>query len=265
MKKSILIIICLVVVTLGAIAIAYAGELFSKQPIYNNKTQEFELIENSEEYITERKIPYDEGKSFDSIPVYDSSDLLHNTEDCGFFLGRDAGLYSLTPNTRRDTSRTILTAYPTDAMRETSESGNVYAVYDTDIGVRVFLFFSKEKNNYMTLDGFPVIMQKKLEYKDFVNIKKGDSIKIVESIDSIITQYVKFFDTGSDAALEGYREIGAASASIHLLADGILKIEYERTEDDDYIITDIIYSKDFVLEGLDGKTCYEISELDYVK
>jgi hypothetical protein len=264
MKKSIVILICLVAVSMGVIVVAYAGGLFSKKPIYNDKTQKYELIENYEKYITERKTPFDEGKCFDSIPVYDSSDLLYNTADSGFFLGRDAGFYSLTPNTRRDFSRIIFTAYPTDAIRETSKSGNVYALYDTDIGVRVFLFFSKEKNNYMTLDGFPVIMQKKLEYKDFTYIKKGDSIKIVENIDSIITQYIRHFDTISDDFLDGYSKKGAGATSIHLLTDGILKIVYERTNGD-YVITNIMYSKDFVLEGLDGKTCYKISELDYLK
>lgn len=116
----------------------------------------------------------------------------------------------------------------------------------------------------MTLDGFPVIMQKKLEYKDFTYIKKGDSIKIVENIDSIITQYIRHFDTISDDFLDGYSKKGAGATSIHLLTDGILKIVYERTNGD-YVIINIMYSKDFVLEGLDVKTCYKISELDYLK
>ena len=264
MKKSLVIIICLVVVLIGVVAVAYAGGLFTKKPIYNEETEQYELIEDYLEYIQSREIPFDEG-ILDNIPVYDNSDLLHNTEDCGFYLGRDAGLYSLTPNTRKDYAKTIFTAFPTDAIREMSDKSGVYAVYDTDIGARLYLFFSKEKNNYMTLDGFPVIMQKKLEYKNFTDIQLGDSIKVVKSIDPIITQYIEFFDTGSDAALKGYNDIGADPTSVHLLTDGILKIEYKRTEDDDYVITNIIYSEDFVLEGLDGRTCYKIHENDYVK
>jgi hypothetical protein len=116
----------------------------------------------------------------------------------------------------------------------------------------------------MTLDGFPVIMQKKLAYQDFADIQTGDNINKVGSIDPVIPQYVEFFDSSSDAALKGYIGIGAGPTSIHLLTDGILKIEYERTGDDDYVITNIVYSEDFVLDGLFGETCYRISELDYV-
>ena len=266
MKKSILIIICLVVVSIGAVAVAYASGLLSKKPIYNEETEQYELIEDYVEYIELRKTTNSDSKSLDNIPLYDHSDLLLHTEESMFFyLGRDSGFYSAFPNTRRDLAKIIFSAFPTDAIRETPDESGVYAVYDTDIGVRLYLFFSKEKNNYMTLDGFPVIMQKKLAYKDFADIQMGDSIKIVESIDPIITQYVEFFNTGSEAALEGYSKMGAEPTTIHLLTDGILKIEYKRNEEDDYVITNIIYSEDFVLEGLDGKTCYKISELDYIK
>lgn len=265
MKKNIVIIASLVFVLVGSVAVAYAGGLFTKEPIYNEEEEQYELLEDYQGYINTNKIPYDEAKSFDSIPVYDSNQLLYGADDCGFFLGRDAGLYSLTPNTRKDLAKVILTAFPTEAIRESSKNGDIYVIYDTDINIRVFLFFSKEKNDYMTLDGFPVIMQKRLDYKQFADIQVGDNIEKVESVDPIIPLYVKFFDTGSDAAIKGYSEIGAGPTTIHLLTDGILKIEYERSKDNDYLITNIVYCEDFVLEGLNGKTCYQISELDYVK
>lgn len=202
------------------------GEIMSKQPIYNEKTEEYELIEDYEGYIDSRK-ESDESKSFDNIPVYDYNEILHDTQNVGFYLGRDAGSYT-GANSRRDFSEAIFTALPTEAIREVPQKGNVYALYDTDIGIRLYLFFSKEKNDYMTLDGFPIIMKKQLRYKDFAEIKVGDKASLVESIDPIISQYVRFFDTGSDEALKGYTERGAGPTSIHLLTDGILKIEYER-------------------------------------
>ena len=51
---------------------------------------------------------------------------------------------------------------------------------------------------------------------------------------------------------------------MHLLTDGILKIEYQRDSALGYAITDIIYSEDFGLDGLYGETCYRITVADYV-
>jgi hypothetical protein len=262
MKKKLILIICLAIVFAGAMAVAYASGIFNKQEIYNEKEERYEMIEDYQNYINSTK-ETDAAKPLENIRVYYSEDLLHKN-DCDIFLGRDAGYYSrYSTNTRRDFTKVILAAFPTNAIREISQTGDVYAVYDTDIGARVYLFFSKEKNNYMTLDGFPVIMQKKLEYKDFKEIQLGNSIGLVEKIDPVIPQYVKFFDTITDDFLKGYTEKGAPPTSVHLLTDGILKIEYDRV-DGQYIITNMVYNKDFVLEGLDGKTCYKILDIDYV-
>ncbi|MEA4890007.1 MAG: hypothetical protein VB070_11145 [Clostridiaceae bacterium] len=203
--------------------------------------------------------------NLDNVPLYNHIDLLHSTNDSRIYLGRDSGFYSIYPNTRHDLAKVILSVFPTDAIRETPDKSGAYAIYDTDIGVRLYLFFSKEKNNYATIDGFPVIMQKKLAFKDFEAFRTGDSIKLVGEIDPIISQYIQFFDTGSDEALKGYIEKGVGPTSIHLLKDGILKIEYTRNAEDDYVITKIVYSEDFILDGIDGKTNYQISESDYVK
>ena len=108
-------------------------------------------------------------------------------------------------------------------------------------------------------------MQKQLDYKDFIDIKVGDKASLVESIDPIISQYVRFFDTSSDEFLKGYTIRGAGPTSIHLLTDGILKIEYERISLGDYKITNIEYKEDFILSGFYGDTCYKIAECDYVQ
>lgn len=265
MKKKIIAILCIAVFIIGTAAIAYASGLFAKKPIYNEETGRYDLIEDYTGYIESRVILNPDNKSLENVPVYNNKDLLYNTEDHMFYLGRDSGFYSAVPNTRQDLAKVIFAAFPTDAIRQTPDKSGAYAVYDTDIGIRLYLFFSNEKNNYMTLDGFPIIMQKKLAFKDFKNIQTGDSIKLIETIDPIISQYIQFFDTGTDEALEGYTKRGAGPASIHLLSDGILKIEYKRSKDNDYVITNIVYSEDFVLEGLSGKTRYQILELDYVQ
>lgn len=263
MKKKVIAILCAAVIIIGTAAIAYASGLLTKKPIFNEATGQYDLTEDYTRYIEDRVLLSAENISLENVPVYKNNDLLHNT-DHSFYLGRDSGFYSTVPNTRQDLAKVIFAAFPTDAIRQTPDKSGVYAVYDTDIGIRLYLFFSNEKNNYMTLDGFPVIMQKKLSFGDFENIRTGDSIRLVEAIDPIVSQYISFFDTGTDEALEGYAHKGAGAASVHLLTDGILKIEYKRNKDD-YVITNIVYNEDFVLEGLCGKTCYEISELDYVK
>lgn len=177
MKKYIIIVIvCIAMISIGAVV--YGTGIMSKKPIYNENTEEYELIEDYENYINSTKLS-DESKSFDNIPVYNHNEILHDNQDVGFFLGRDAGVNALY-NSRTDFSKVIFTALPTEAIREVSKSCDVYTLYDTEIGIRLYLFFSKDKNNYMTLDGFPVIMQKKLDYKDFENINVGDRIYLVE-------------------------------------------------------------------------------------
>lgn len=52
--------------------------------------------------------------------------------------------------------------------------------------------------------------------------------------------------------------------SVHVLTDGILKIEYDRTDDMEYVIKNIVHNEDFILDGLDGQPCYRIHEIDYV-
>jgi hypothetical protein len=152
--------------------------------------------------------------------------------------------------------------YPDPLVRENEDY--IYLVYDTENNIRLFLFYSKDKTNGMILDGYPVIMKEKISYEDFSKIRVGDSIEEVNQIDPIIELYIKQFEMRPEAYYEMDKENGIYFTSVHLLMDGILKIEYERTGDDDYVITNIVYSEDFVLDGLFGETCYRISELDYV-
>lgn len=68
-----------------------------------------------------------------------------------------------------------------------------------------------------------------------------------------------------DGFLDGYTQEGAPPSSVHILKDGVVKLEYKRTADKDYEIVNITYREDFILEGLDGKTDYRIAPADYLQ
>ena len=140
----------------------------------------------------------------------------------------------------------------------------LYLVYDTDNNTRLYLFFSKKKSLGVLTDGFPIIMKKKLAYKDFSSLQPGHNMRKVEEIDPVIPLYRRVFDEATDHVLKLNKERGIYLTSVHLLTDGILKIEYYRTDDREYIIRNIVYNEDFVLNGLDGQTCYRIHDEDYV-
>ncbi len=234
-----------------------------KHPKYDEENQKSLIMDDYLDYIKSNK-ETDYSKTLTDIPSYSFEEIIRNNYDCGILLGRDAGFYTDRSNTRRDYARIIFTVFPTKAIRESENKEYVYAVYDTDLDMRVFLFFSKEKNNYNTLDGLPIVMSKSLDYKDFSDIKIGDKADNVESIDPIITEYVRTFDRFADNRLGIYIKGGAGPTSVHLLNDGILKIEYKRIALGDYEITSIEYNEDFILSGLNGDTCYKIAECDYV-
>lgn len=138
-----------------------------------------------------------------------------------------------------------------------------YMIFDTDAGVRMYLFISKEKSKN-NVDGFPIIMQKALSYKDFSGIVIGDSINRVGEVDPIMSIYIHRFNLISDGFLDGYTKRGAPPTSVHILKDGVLKVEYKRSADKDYEIVNMTYKNDFILEGLNGKTDYRIALADYV-
>ena len=238
-------------------------EIYYDKPIIIKEPRPYKKMHEFVEYIESRKIDFD-GDSFENIPVYRYEDMTFVTDNgCRIVVGRDSGYYKGFSGEIYNPAFRIFAVCPTDAIREESEGENVYAVYDTDIGMRMYLFFSKEKNEYLRIDGFPIIMSKVLEYKDFSDINIGDKSSEVDSIDPVTSIYTQIWDEGPDDILNMFIKEGAGPTSIHLLKDGILKIEYKRIEPGDYEITDIEYNEDFTLTGFDGDTCYKISELDY--
>lgn len=106
-------------------------------------------------------------------------------------------------------------------------------------------------------------MKKKLSHEKFAGLTVSDGIAKVESVDPVSKVYREMFDRVSDDAVEKRTSLGMPPTSVHLLTDGILKIEYRRDNALGYAITDLAYRPDFVLAGLAGKTCYRIDEGDY--
>ncbi len=196
-----------------------------------------------------------------AVPVYREEVLLGDNDRC-FGLGLDAGLYS-TYGSRPDSFEHLQAAFPSEAIRRSEDGASVYVMYDTDRGSRLYVFFSEEKAGYMFADGFPILMKKKLAHEDFGGLSVGDSLEKVLASDPVVELYRRSFEAAGEAALARWSEMGVPPTSVHLLADGVLKITYERRSPGDYRITSLVYGPDFVLEGLWGETCYRIDEADY--
>lgn len=231
--------------------------LHEKQEVYNELTGQYELMEDSTGFIKDHIAS--DGEVPD-IPMYREEAILFH-ESFLFYIGRDSGFYACFNAFGGYPTDMLLTAFPTTAFRQDPD-GYIYAMINTDQGGRVYYFLSEAESIF--LDGFPVLMKEKLSYSHFSDLSIGDSITKVGNIDPVIAVYKGIFDAGTDIALENYAKMGAPPTSIHLLTDGILKIEYKRTETDDYVITDIIYNEDFILQGLAGETCYRIADVDYI-
>ena len=237
-------------------------EISYDKPVIIEEPRPYQQLHEYVEYIESRKADF-YGEPIKNIPVYRYEDMMFTTENgVRIIIGRDNGYYRIGGEIHSPAFR-IFSVCPTDAIRESSAGESVYAVYDTDIGVRMYLFFSKEKNKYLVVDGFPIIMSKALEYGDFADVKIGDSSEKVQNIDPITSLHTRHWDDCPEDLINIYIEEDAGPTSVHLLKDGILKFEYNRIESGEYEIIDMEYNEDFILTGLDGETCYKISELDY--
>jgi hypothetical protein len=168
-------------------------------------------------------------------------------------------------NIRSDTFLQIVTKYPTKAIRRGVDGQNIYIMYDTDTGFRVYCFFSYEKTQYRAKDGFTIFIRKgqNLSYMDFESIQLGSDISDVQRIDPNIAYFWDEFDTASDMTWEDWIKMGMPPTSIHYLKDGILKIEYRRISGR-YFVTRMVYNKDYTLDGRFSTTRYKIADIDNV-
>ena len=201
-------------------------------------------------------------KSSLEVPVYYEDELLFNTNGM-YYLNRDACFYkgsSFLPNE----ASAILAAYPTNAIRVRSD-GTEYAIYDTDTGYRLYLFFDSDREIPTTL-GFPLVIKDLLSYSDFKDIQIGDSILDVEAVDDVTALYKKtlidVWEINPEGAA-GLAEYGHPCTTIHYLKDGILKIEYTMTTEEGLIVSNMIFDRNFVLTCADGTSVsHKIESID---
>ncbi|MHB1344412.1 MAG: hypothetical protein ACYCX3_08660 [Thermoleophilia bacterium] len=252
MKRYILIAVAAALVLVAGSAVAYAvGEV---------RDRAAPEVLDPVAYLEEEAAGVGSGAL--EVPVY-SEQALVKPDNLIFRFGRDNG-YRKDLGSRGESIEALQEFFPSAAIRRTAE-GESYVMYDTDGGGRLYVFFSAN-NDYMFVTGYPVLMKKKLPYGDFAGIEVGDGITEVENADPVATTYREFFDGFTDVETEHYTKVwGLPPTSVHLLTDGMLKIEYRRDADLGYAITNMIYAPDFVLDGFEGKISYKIDEADYVQ
>lgn len=258
MKRKLVVVLGVALLVIGGGAVAYAATIVHEKHALVESVNPG-VVDSPSAFLADNAAAAGSGPL--EVPVYREQDLV--TNNVAFWLGRDHG-FNKSISARADSFEALQIAFPSAAIRRTADGLSVYVMYDADAGGRLYLFFSAN-NDYMFEEGFPILMQNRLGHSDFDGIKVGDGIGVVEGIDSVIAAYRGKFDLWSDLAIENYINEGRPPTSVHLLTDGILKIEYRRDKALGYAITNIVYSPDFVLDGYDGKTNYKIDEADYVQ
>ena len=208
------------------------------------------------QYITEHTSAPGEAVT---VPVYREEQILYSME-C-FTIGHDAGRRAHLSGLRSGMFEDMVTMFPDPVVRDIGEF--VYIYYDTENQTRLYVFYSKAKSCFFT-DGFPIIMKKTLSYQDFAALEVGDTVQQVADIDPIGPLHLPVFDIYSDDMVKNMEDHTNWYQTIHLLSDGILRINYDKV-DGEYIIISMIYNEDFILDGLDGQTCYRIYDEDYME
>lgn len=199
----------------------------------------------------------------DDIPVYYEEELVDNAPIMILDYIQEACLY-YGSGTMGSLKETIM-CYPGCAFRKCSDDHG-YLVYDTETGLRVFIFTDKLRG-YSARMGMPIIAEsgRDLKYSDFSELAIGDTIADVCRIDPVGEIYYRLLERYADdrEAFNKKCDNGHAYSSIHYLSDGILKIEYVVNEDQVIEIHNIIYSEDYTLMDPSGFTSnYRILDID---
>ncbi len=195
---------------------------------------------------------------------YPEEEFLFNNH-C-FVINRDMD-YFLNTNMGGNKLNAYLRNYPPQAVRTIENNGqkSMYFVYETDGGTRVYVFFY-ESDNYYCSRGYPIMVKKSLSMSNFSNLIVKDTMKDVEEIDPITPLFRRCYDELNDEQIERvYKKGRERISTVHLLKDGIIRINYDRDSSGEYIINKIIRSDDFVIPGLYGSLCYLIYADDYIE
>ncbi len=221
-----------------------------------------EKVINSDEYVSTPKL------SDIKFTEYPEEEFLFNNH-C-FVINRDMDCF-LISNICNNNLNAYLRNYPPQAVRTIDNNGqkSMYFVYETDGGTRVYVFFF-ESDNYYCSRGYPIIVKKSLSMSDFSNLTVKDTMKDVEEIDPITPLFRRCYDELNDEQIESLYIKGRERIStVHLLKDGIIRINYDRDSSGEYIINQIIRSDDFIISGIYGGIfggpCYRIYADDYIE
>lgn len=150
---------------------------------------------------------------------------------------------------------TVEELFPAECVRKISET-MVCNIYKTQENGLVYLFFQKEYESWVLHHS--VYVKKGLSLSDFSSIKTGDSLESVGKIDPVALSVQKY----SEYTL----------FTLHLLKDGIVKIDYEKNNDGVFVVSNAQKSKDFKLTGkeiglndIDIVYDFTILPQDYIK
>jgi hypothetical protein len=141
----------------------------------------------------------------------------------------------------------------------------VYAVYETDAGTRVYLYF-RRSDDYSHLGGYVILMNRALYQSDFIGLKKGDTMADVLRVDPNTALYLQAYDAEEATWLLNPDGSGWQITTTHLLRDGVLRYRYELEAESQprrYVIREVEYSPEFTLAELGGDFCYEILQQDF--
>ncbi len=242
------------------------GKILKKQSYVNEETGEFNPFNDYLDYIERTKTIWND-KLRPEVPIYPKEELFDAGDEILFNL--DAGAdskKSVDLYSRFGRAFIVLKSLPTTAIGEGKDKSYVYLMYDTEMGIRLFLFYSKEKHNYQVMDGFAVKMSTKRSYADYRHLRPGDLYEEVVKLEPAVSpQFEDMWNRFADSDIKHQISNGDGPTTIHILTDGVLKIDYKRNADNKYEITNLIYAEDYVLDGLDGKTCYQIHPDDFVE
>lgn len=160
-------------------------------------------------------------------------------------------------------SEALLDKYPEADFLFKNECMSFYRDMDHFVGSNMQSPLSSAVRNYPP-QIVRTINSDTLYMKDFSGLSVGDRMERVEEIDPITSLYKEGYDRITDETLEAYLKGGEFISTVHLLKDGIIRIDYERVTCGEYYIKQIFESEDFIIPVLGGELCYRIYDEDYI-
>ncbi len=136
-------------------------------------------------------------------------------------------------------------AFPVQCIRRTSDE-RAYTIHRTDGGAWFYAFFFTSGPEWLL--SHTLLAEKSLDSRDFRKVTAGTTLEAVCRIDPVAQRYET-----TAAAYEMDR-----FCSLHLLRDGVLRLQYEKQEEGAFVVTEKEHFADFKIP-----TGYEQVLLDY--